>query len=182
MGPKIPTIFTDHLSLRPWNPEDSGALVTILQEKDILYYFPDKSPLSREKVDRYIAHHLAHWAEFGYGHWAVISREDGHLLGWNGLEYLPEINETEVAYLLSRQVWGRGYATEAALAAVHYGFEQARLDVIVGLVHPENVGSVRVLEKCGLTFVDQLTLWGLEMSRYRLLKVDFDRLSASPQP
>ena len=105
----------------------------------------------------------------------------GQLLGWNGLEYLPQLKETEVAYLLSRQVWGRGYATEAAIAALHYGFGQAHLESIIGLVHPENARSVRVLDKSGLTFLDRITLWGMDRTRYRLLRSDFERLSDAPQ-
>ena len=177
----IPTIVSTRLDLRPWVAEDAGELFTILHEKDILRYFPDQSPPSHEKVEGYIEHHLNHWAQFGYGHWAVVSRDSGQLLGWNGLEYLPELKETEVAYLLSRQVWGRGYATEAAVAALRFGFEQVHLESIIGLVHPGNTGSVRVLEKSGLTFLDRVTIWGLDMTRYRLLRPNFTGLSRAPQ-
>jgi len=101
---KIPTITSGLLILRPWVSEDAGALMDILHEKDILQYFPNQSPPSREKVDQYISHHLAHWEEFGYGHWANISREDQQLIGYPGLEHLPELNETEVAYLIDKRV------------------------------------------------------------------------------
>jgi RimJ/RimL family protein N-acetyltransferase len=173
MDRNIPTITTARLSLRPWTPEDAIALFDILQEEKILRYFPNQSPPSCDKVDLYIAHHLAHWDKYGYGHWAVVTQQDGQVVGWNGLEYLPEVNETEVAYLLSNRVWGLGYGTEATLATVHFGFEQAHLEAIIGLVHPENIGSVRVLEKCGLTFADRINLWGMDMSRYRLKRANF---------
>lgn len=104
----------------------------------------------------------------GYGHWAVVDREESQVVGWCGLEYLPELNETELAYLLSKQIWGRGYATEAAKATVRFGFGSAGLENIIGLVHPENQGSVRVLEKCGLTYKDRISLWGMDMSRYQI--------------
>ena len=129
--------------------------------------FRTRDPPSRAKADEYIAHHLDHWRTFGYGHWAVVTSDDARVVGWCGLEYLPELDETEVAYLLSKRTWGRGYATEAARAAVSFGLDTAGLKTIIGLVHPANTGSIRVLEKCGLTFSDQLTLWGLEMRRYR---------------
>lgn len=158
MDIKIRIISTAQLYLRPWVSEEVGELFTILQEKDILHYFPDQSPPAWEKVERYIEHHLTHWVQFGNGHWAVVSRGSVRLLGWNGLEYLPELKETEVAYLLSRQVWGQGYATEAAIAALLFGFGQAYLKSIIGLVHPENARSLRVLEKSGLTFIDRITL------------------------
>src|SRR5512146_2467612 len=148
----IPTLTTAHLRLRAWTPDDAPALFDILQEDGILRYFPNPNPPARAKVDDYIAHHLAHWREHGYGHWAVVTSEDDRLAGWCGLEQLPEWDETEVAYLLSQRVRGRGYATEAARLAVHFGFETAGLPAIIGLVHPDNLASVRVLEKCGLVF------------------------------
>jgi [ribosomal protein S5]-alanine N-acetyltransferase len=163
----IPTLETTHLILRPWVQEDTGALFRILQEPDILHYFPPTA-FTLEKTQRYINHQLNHWQERGYGHWAVTLKEDDRLIGWDGLEYLPETDENEVAYLLSHQVWRRGYATEAAQAAVKYGLEIAELPAIIGLVHPENIGSIRVLEKCGLTFIDRKEYWGLEMCRYRI--------------
>jgi ribosomal-protein-alanine N-acetyltransferase len=73
-----------------------------------------------------------------------------------------------VAYLLSKRVWSHGYATEAARAAIQFGFETAGLQQIIGLVHPDNVASIRVLEKCGLGFVNRITLWGMGLSRYRI--------------
>jgi ribosomal-protein-alanine N-acetyltransferase len=163
----IPTLETPHLILRPWSLDDSQALFRILQEPDILNYFPP-TDFTLEKAQRYINHQLSHWQDRGYGHWAVTLKEDLGLVGWGGLEFLPETEESEVAYLLSHQVWGQGFATEAAQAAVKFGFESAGLEAIIGLVHPDNVGSIRVLEKCGLGFVDLKVYWGLEMCRYRI--------------
>ncbi len=176
---KIPTIQTAHLILRAWKPEDAAAWLEIVCEQGILRYFPNQTPpspeTSPEKADDYIAHHLSHWEKFGYGHWAIVEKQDGAVVGWNGLEHLPELDETEVAYLLSKRVWGRGYATEAAKAAVKFGFENAGLTKIIGLVHPQNAASVRVLEKCGLSFVDKIMIWGLEMSRYQLLRSRYEQ-------
>lgn len=147
---------------------DGDTWFNILQEKDILRFFPNPNPPARFKADAYIQHHLAHWKQHGYGHWAVVTPQDGRVVGWNGLEYLSELDEVEVAYLLSRRVWGRGYATEAAAAAVRFGFEKAGLQSIIGLVHPENLASIRVLEKCALKYADRITLWGMDLSRYRI--------------
>lgn len=170
----IPSIETPRLLLRPWTLEDAEAWFAILQEPDILRFFPNPGPPPRFKADAYIKHHLDHWRRYGYGHWAVVTPKDGRLIGWNGLEYLSELDEVEVAYLLSKRVWGRGYATEAAGAAVRFGFETAALPAVIGLVHPENAASIRVLEKCGLKYADRITLWGMGMSRYRITRPDRD--------
>lgn len=163
----IPTLETPPLILRPWTLEDTDTLFLILQEPDILKYFPPTA-FTLEKTRNYIKHQLSHWQARGYGHWAVVTQEDGQVVGWNGLEYLPELDEVEVAYLLSQRVRGHGFATQVASAAIRFGFDISGLKEIIGLVHPENVPSIRVLEKCGLVFTDRLFLWGLEMCRYRI--------------
>jgi ribosomal-protein-alanine N-acetyltransferase len=171
---ETPTLDTPNLFLRPWKLEDADTWFNILQEEGILRYFPKQTPPDREKAEPYINHHLTHWRMRGYGHWAVVTRENSQVVGWCGLEYLPELNETELAYLLSKQVWGRGYATEAAKATVRFGFGSTGLKNIIGLVHPENLGSVRVLKKCGLTYTDRITLWGMDMSRYQINRSTYE--------
>ena len=172
----IPTLETPHLILRPWQAEDAEAWYQVLQEPDLLKYFPETQPPSRRMADRYIEHHLEHWRTHGYGHWVVATRGDDRVVGWTGLEYVPELEQAELAYLLSRSVWGRGYATEAGRAAVCFGFETVRLVELIALVHPENVASIRVAEKCGMTLLDRVTLWGLEMGRYRVDRVEYEQL------
>jgi ribosomal-protein-alanine N-acetyltransferase len=175
----VPTLRTPRLLLRPWTPQDAPTLLEILQEPDIFKYFPPSPPPTLEGVQRYVSHHLAHWQERGYGHWAVADQPGGRPAGWCGLEYLPETGETEVAYLLSRSVWGRGYATEAARAALRFGFQEAGLEGIIGLVHQGNLASIRVLEKCGLRFVDRKVYFGMELCRYRIERAEFQGESAS---
>ncbi len=173
-GMQIPSIETGRLLLRPWRPEDAEAWCGILQEKDILRFFPNPSPPARSKAEQYIEHHNAHWARHSYGHWAVVTPPDSRIIGWCGLEYLPDLDDVEVAYLLSHRAWGQGYATEAAKAAVKFGFETAGLPKIIGLVHPENSASIRVLEKCGLTYADRVRLWGMEILRYRISRTAYE--------
>ncbi len=176
---QIPSIETERLLLRPWTLADGEAWFKLLQEPDILRYFPNPSPPPRFKADAYIKHHLEQWEKYGYGHWAVVTPKDGSVIGWNGLEYLAELDAVEVAYLLSKRAWGRGYATEAASAAIRFGFETAALPAIIGLVHPDNVASIRVLEKCGLTFADDITLWEMGMRRYRIEHSDYENTRAA---
>jgi RimJ/RimL family protein N-acetyltransferase len=164
----IPSLMTPRLFLRPWEEVDAERLFAILQEADIFKYFPKTNAPPRAWVDKYIQHHLSHWQVRGYGHWAVVTIDDGQVQGWTGLEYLPELDQTEVAYLLSGEAQGRGFATEAARAAVGFGLETCGLAEIIGLVHPGNAASIRVLEKCGLAYTNRLTLWGMEMLRYRV--------------
>ncbi len=143
------------------------------RKRPIFKYFPPSTPPSLEKAHRFIAHHLSNWEKYGYGQWAVEIAGENRLIGWNGLEYLTDTDETEVGYLLSHSEWGKGYATEAAQAAVSFGFRTAKLESIIGLVHPENMASIRVLEKSGLRFIDNKVYFGMEMRRYRISRPEF---------
>ncbi|MEK6751462.1 MAG: GNAT family N-acetyltransferase [Chloroflexota bacterium] len=165
-SPKIPMITTGRLVLRPFTMSDRNALLEIVQEPDIFRYFPSRDAWPMEKVERYIHYQIAHWQKFNYGHWAVVMRETGQIIGWNGLEFLPDTNEVEVGYLLSRDFWGKGIATESANAAIEFGIKKMGLQEIIGLTHPENIASQRVLEKSGLTFTRSESYFGMEMFRF----------------
>lgn len=167
-SPKIPMITTPRLVLRPFTLGDFDALFRIVQEPDIFRYFPTPAAWAKEKVERYIHYQIAHWQKYKYGHWAVVMRETGQIIGWNGLEYLPDTDETEVGYLLSGMFWGKGIATEAAGAAVKFGLNKIGLKEIIGLTHPQNLASQRVLEKSGLSFTRSASYFGMEMLRYAI--------------
>lgn len=157
---------TERLILRRFTMEDCEALLAITQEPNIFQYFPTRSAWTMEKVERSIEHQTNHWQTFGYSQMAVTLRETGQLMGWCGLEWLPDTNETEVGYLLSHAFWGKGYATEAARASVKFGLEEIGLKEIIGLTDPLNIASQRVLEKCGLTFTRRQVYFGMGMFRY----------------
>jgi ribosomal-protein-alanine N-acetyltransferase len=135
-----------------------------------LRYFPNSNPPPLDRIQKMIARQLEHWKEYRYGRWAVVPRAGQTCIGWAGLEFLPEMNEAEVAYLLGKDYWGQGLATEAALASVQYGFKTLGLPRLVGIVHVDNLASQRVMEKLGMSFFDQANLWGMECYRYSMVR------------
>jgi len=139
----------------------------------VLRYFPSPLPPPYERVERLVQEQLDHWQDHGYGWWALEVRRTGDALrrpgvfiGWAGLQYLPETDETEVGYLLGTAYWGQGLATEAARESVRFGFEELDLPEIVGIVHPDNVASQRVLEKAGLSRVERTVYFNMDCYRY----------------
>ena len=138
-------------------------------DRKVMRYFPSPEPPSREQIERLIRFQLKHWEQHNYGWWAVcLSRPQGSgpLIGWAGLQYLPETDEIEVGYLLGKGYWGRGLATEAARSSVRFGFDDLGISTIVGVVHPENIASQRVLEKAGLAYVERANYFGMDVYRY----------------
>jgi len=167
MNAEYPSIQTTHLTLRPLMESDAGVLHRIYQSQGVLRYFPNPNPPPLDKVQRFITGQQMHWEKHGYGDWGVVPDGEVEIIGWAGLQFLPELDETEVGFLLDRPFWGKGYATEAALASLEFGFEHFGLDHIIALVHPENLASRRVIEKCGMSYTETLSLWGIELMRYR---------------
>ncbi len=164
----IPTLPTTRLHLRGFRLDDVEPLYRILQAPGIMRYFPNPDPPPRDRVERLITHQLEHWEEHSYGWWAVVPQGQRELIGWCGLTFLPETGETEVAYLLAKPSWGQGYATEAARASLQFALDRVDADQIIGLTHPENIRSQRVLEKLGMSFVNQAEYFGMQLYRYAI--------------
>ena len=162
----IPTFATPRLTLRPFTSDDAASLHRILNQPNILQYFPNPDAPSIKRVGEIIDKQLAHWQEHNLGWWAVVPSENTELIGWNGLQYLPETDEVEVGYLLSKRFWGQGLATEGAKISLEFGFDQLGLKRIIGLTHPNNSASQKVLLKCGLKFVDLANYFDMQVRRY----------------
>jgi ribosomal-protein-alanine N-acetyltransferase len=165
---KIPGFQTHRLRLRAFRPQDEDALFNLLQTPGILQYFPSPQAPKRESVRRFIQNQIDSWAHNGYGWWAVEPRNSKLLLGWCGLQYLPETDETEIGFLLSRDVWGRGYATETARISLRFGFTNFDFPEIIGLAHPQNRASIRVLEKLGMDFNGLKFYFGMDLNKYSI--------------
>lgn len=162
----IPSLTTDRLILRPFTPDDAPALHHLVAAPGVMQYFPTPEPPDLARVERLIARQSAEWEERGYAWWAVTLPGTGTLLGWCGLQYLPDTDETEVGYLLGREYWGHGYATESARASVAFGFERFDFVEIIGITHPENVASQNVLKKCGMRFTAATRYFNMDCFRF----------------
>jgi RimJ/RimL family protein N-acetyltransferase len=175
----IPSIVTPRLILRAFTEQDINPMYQILNQEEVLRYFPPSDAPSRDRAQRMILRLLSHWAERGYGLWAVETRKGGTLVGRCGLQFLPETEEVEVDFILGKPFWGQGFATEAGRASIRYGFEELRAERIVGIVHVENRASQRVLEKLGMEVVEQKQFFGMECYRYMVEHPSYDQACES---
>jgi RimJ/RimL family protein N-acetyltransferase len=161
----IPTHHTPRLTLRGFTSTDFEPLCAILADRDVLRYLPRTEPYPPEIVHKIMQRQQNHWDEYGFGWYAAADRLTGELIGWCGLGVLEETDETEIKYLLKKSHWGRGLASEGAQFCVDAGFRDQKLSAIIGLVHPENIASRRVLEKCRLSYLDRVHYWGIDLDR-----------------
>lgn len=96
---------------------------------------------------------LPQYLLYNHGRWAVHQKPLLEFVGWCGLKYIPEREDIDLGYRFKKKSRGKGFATEAASACLQYGFSQLRLQKIIGRALPENLASIRVLEKCGMQYV-----------------------------
>ncbi len=150
--PRIPTLTTERLVLRPFEPGDFDDLVPIHADPSFWWY-PLRGPMSAENTERFLDRVIGRYETDGFGVEAVEERETGRLIGWAGLavpHFLPQIlPAVEVGWRLAEPFRGRGLATEAGAAALEYGFGPAGLNRVVSIYEPENVASGRVMEHLG---------------------------------
>ncbi|MGE0711850.1 MAG: GNAT family N-acetyltransferase [Planctomycetota bacterium] len=149
---EIPELRTERLLLRAWRDEDLPAFAALNADPRVVEFLP--AALTRAESDALAAKIRATFAERGYGLWAVEAPGAADFLGFVGLSSPPwEAPFTpcvEVGWRLAHARWGRGYATEAARAALDFGFAMLGLAEIVSFTVPANLRSRRVMEKLGL--------------------------------
>jgi RimJ/RimL family protein N-acetyltransferase len=152
-GPTIPEIRTDRLMLRGWRHADRGPFAELNADPQVAEFLG--GPLDRVGSNALVDRILVRWDSDGHGLWAVERVEDGRFLGFVGLA-APSFDAVfspcvEVGWRLAREAWGRGYATEAAWAALRFGFVELDLDEIVSFTTVANVRSRAVMERLGMT-------------------------------
>ena len=155
-------ITTERLILRRFTKDDETAYAEIITKESTYRYLGTGSPIPREMVGRMMDNLDATWGH-GLGVYAVVERESGKLMGHSGVRGLP-CGRKEILYAFDEDFWGKGYATEAAKAALAAHDHRP----LIGLSYPENAGSVAVLKKAGFTHVGQEEMFGKTLELFIL--------------
>ena len=162
-------IETNRLLLRTFTEDDAALIYELNLDPDVIRYTHD--PIkdlvhAAEILEKVI---IPQYALYNHGRWAVHVKATLEFLGWCGLKYLAELNEIDLGYRFKKEGWGKGYATEAAYASIQYGFEKIGLQRIVARVEIDNIGSWKVLEKCGMTYIGDEKVDGYPVKTYEIL-------------
>ena len=146
-------IETERTLLREFNEDDYQAVFEFGSNKEVNKYTGDitlESPQHAKEIIEGVW--FSDYQKYGYGRWAVIYKPDNKIIGFAGLKYLPEVDETDIGFRFLPEYWGKGIATEVSKEIIKYGFTKLNLTKIIGIAMPENIASCRVLEKIGLKF------------------------------
>ena len=144
----IPTLTTERLVLVPPDPSHLAAYLAAYGDAEVMAHIAE--PMDANKVWDMMARQIGHWAMRGFGGWSVQLRNGGAIIGRLGLMRPGDNPDVEIGWVLGRESWGKGYATEGAHAALSFGFDVLGAKRIVAHILPGNAGSISVATKLGM--------------------------------
>ena len=154
-------IETERLIVRHLHVFDVEAMNRIFGDAEVMRFGPGVQ--TADWVQTWVRNCLECYHTWGFGKWAVVDKRRREPIGYCGLAYLPDVNghpEIDIGYRLARAVWGQGYATEAVIAVRDYSFSVLCLPRLIATIDPQNVASIRVAEKAGMRYENDVMFDG----------------------
>ena len=142
---------TERLLLRELNPDDAENFYKLNLNPNVIKYTGNSAFKDIDEAKEFLENYQDYQLN-GFGRWAVIEKSTNEFLGWCGLKYDKNLDETDIGFRFFEEHWNKGLATESAKACINFGFENLNLKSIVGRAMSENIASIKVLEKIGLKF------------------------------
>lgn len=166
-----PRLETTHLKLVPLAARWNDDIFRLLNEPEVANWLFLTGPPTREQVEARTKIYEQFWAERGHGLFAVVEKTTDRFVARVGALETPDTGRTEIAWTTTREAWGRGYASEAAKAAIDFTFAHSKLDELDCYLRPDNVASRRVAEKVGFRYQDTRFLYERVLRYYRLRRL-----------
>ena|SRR5690554_1989089 len=170
---------TNRLILRVLTPTDLHEVFALDSDPEVHRFIGDNPSTSELQSIQSIEEKIAQNKEYGVGRWAIIDKESNDFIGWAGLKFVADetnhiSNYYDLGYRLNQKFWGKGYATEAAIAILKYGFHVLNINTIYAMAEYKNIASHKVLEKIGVEFIE---IFEFEGTKYKWYKIEKQKLS-----
>lgn len=160
---------TSRLTLRELNIDDAESFYELNLNQNVIKYTGNSAFKDINEAKSFLENY-SDYQKNGFGRWAVINTSNQEFLGWSGLKFDENTDETDIGFRFFEHFWNKGFATESAKACIDYGFERLNLKTIVGRAMKENKASIKVLEKIGLQYERDFDFNGREGVIYRIVK------------
>ena len=160
---------TPRLLIRPWEDADRPSFVAMASDPEVMRHVHGGVPYADDEIDEFLARQARQAETFGVCMGAMIEKSSGRVVGVAGAQ--PFADDVEIGWWLARDVWGRGYATEAGGAAMRHVLNVMRRPRVVAVIDPGNDASRRVVDRLGMTFEGTFT--GAQL-RYRKPEIVLD--------
>lgn len=164
---------TERLYFREFTLEDASAFMELNSNPNVIRYTGDGPIENLERSKEILNTVTFPQYKNKLGRWAVHLKSSNEFIGWCGLKYIEQLDETDLGYRFFEKHWGKGYATESAKAVLEYGFNVLELDTIVARAAIENTASHRVIKKVGFVFEKEGEEHGDKIYKYRLSRIQY---------
>jgi ribosomal-protein-alanine N-acetyltransferase len=171
-------IETDRLILRDVREEDAPGFFELDADPEVHRFLGNQPVQTIEESEAVIQLIQRQYRQNGIGRWSVLDKTSGEFLGWSGLKYETQVRSQpyyDLGYRFRQSCWGKGIATEAALAVLQYGFEEMKLAEICAAADAGNLASQGVLQKVGMVFLETFEFDGSLHHWYRQTKDEWVR-------
>ena len=166
---------TERLILDTWQSADWAALRPIATDVEVMRYITGGVPWSDEQIQSFVDRQIELYSAQGFCRWKLLEKPEGNFIGFCGVGLWRNMVELEIGWWLARPYWGRGLATEAAVAALRDAFERVRLDRLVSIAMAGNTASTRIMKKLGLEFDAEFENEGFRLVKYAIERAQYDR-------
>lgn len=164
---EVDILETERTIMRKLTKEDAMDFYSLNLDEEVLKYTGDK-PFENLQASIDFLTHYDQYEKYGVGRLAVIDKATTKFIGWCGLKYSQDKNEYDIGFRFFKSFWNQGYATETSKKCLDFGFNELGIEKIVGRAMKENIGSIKVLEKIGMTFKENFDFEGREGVIYEL--------------
>jgi RimJ/RimL family protein N-acetyltransferase len=162
---------TERLELREFLPQDAEQMYQLNLDPEVIRYTGDPPFASIVEAADFLSAY-DDYSRNGFGRWAVIRKQDGAFIGWSGLKRHDD-GMVDIGFRFFQHEWGKGYATESAKAVLDCGFNELKLEEIIGRAAKANTASIRVLEKLGMRYWKEAPCHGIpDAMYYRVIRVN----------
>lgn len=159
--------------MRPFTRDDLPWLIEIRTLPEVSKYLGGSRLQNPEAISKRLDFYISCYEKFGFGTCAMLLKETGHPIGFSGLQPLEDTGEIEVGYSLLPEYWRMGFGYECAMGWLGHGFNAVGLERIVAIAVKENVGSWKIMEKCGMKYEGEQEHYGLPVVCYAIERSDF---------
>ena len=162
---------TSRLYMRPFTVDDAEHIYLLNSDTDVIRYTADAPFESIEKAHEFIQVY-DQYKKHKLGRFSVFQKSDDAYVGWCGLK-LGLDKRVDLGYRFLKKAWGQGYATESAKCHLDYGFNTLNFKEIIARSLPENLASIRIIEKLGFKYEGEEFDHGNFVCLYSLSKSDY---------
>ncbi len=170
-------IQTLRLRIEPFSRDDLAAAYAWFSDPEVMRFIPTGPDRSIGETTKRLARYIEHQTLHGFSKWIIRERASGQAIGDAALLVLEDLGAIDLGFRFARSWWGPGLATETASAWVRAAFVDFELDRLTAFAHPENLPSLRVLQKLHFRSMGHDRVMGMDSLLFSLSAAEFQLLA-----